>query len=201
MDRSLLLKSIITVKGHADVGSFGKSMEPSLREGDFVRLRKCGNPLVGAIVAFPGTRSGLPILHRVCGMDEGGAYVIIGDGKSSVSRRISDEIIGVATHVKLRSSGEWRLISYGIIDSQIAECSIALAELASDSPNAGDDIRLLRVALCEKWRASFLSPCKGFPFEVRRRGGINCSAPGMMSARFEDGKVVVPASWRDDDDE
>ncbi len=43
--------------------------------------------------------------------------------------------------------------------------------------------------------------CKGFPFEVRRRSGINYSAPGMASARLEDGKVIVPASWRDDDDE
>lgn len=155
MNQSLLLKSIIMIKGHADVESFGKSMEPSLREGDFVRLEKCSNPLVGSIVAFPGTRSGLPILHRVCGMDEGGTYVIIGDGRSSVSYRASDEIIGVATHVKLRSSDEWRLISYGIIDLKIAECSSALAELAPDSSDAGADVRLLRVALCERWRVSF----------------------------------------------
>ena len=49
--------------------------------------------------------------------------------------------------------------------------------------------------------ARMFNECRGFPFEVRRRGGINYSAPGMASARLENGKLIVPASWHDDDDE
>ena len=48
--------------------------------------------------------------------------------------------------------------------------------------------------------ARMFNECRGFPFEVRRRGGINYSAPGMASARLENGKLIVPASWHDDDD-
>lgn len=43
--------------------------------------------------------------------------------------------------------------------------------------------------------------CGGFPFDVRRERRINRSDPSILRARMEGGKLVVPAEWRDDDDE
>lgn len=43
--------------------------------------------------------------------------------------------------------------------------------------------------------------CKGFPFEVRRNPRINYSDYEMLQAWMHDGKLVVPAGWRDDDDD
>ena len=41
----------------------------------------------------------------------------------------------------------------------------------------------------------------GMPFELRREPKINFSNPSIIRAKVIDGKVIVPASWRDDDDE
>ena len=39
------------------------------------------------------------------------------------------------------------------------------------------------------------------PFEMRREPKINFSNPNLIRAKNVDGKVIVPASWRDDDDD
>lgn len=41
----------------------------------------------------------------------------------------------------------------------------------------------------------------GMPFEMRREPKINISNPNLVRAKIVDGKVLVPASWRDDDDD
>lgn len=42
----------------------------------------------------------------------------------------------------------------------------------------------------------------GVPFEVRREPKINFDNPNLLRARLnEEGKLIVPAAWRDDDDE
>lgn len=43
--------------------------------------------------------------------------------------------------------------------------------------------------------------CKGFPFDVRARPRINYESSSVAVATLEDGRVVVPASWRDEDDD
>lgn len=43
--------------------------------------------------------------------------------------------------------------------------------------------------------------CGGFPFEVRRESGIDCPGQQVLHARMEDGRLVVPAAWRDLDDD
>ncbi len=43
--------------------------------------------------------------------------------------------------------------------------------------------------------------CKGFPFDVRMRPRINYDSSSVAVATMEDGRVVVPASWRDEDDD
>lgn len=42
--------------------------------------------------------------------------------------------------------------------------------------------------------------CGGFPFEVRLQPHINYEADIPM-ASFEDGRLIVPTSWKDDDDD
>lgn len=41
----------------------------------------------------------------------------------------------------------------------------------------------------------------GMPFEMRREPKINFSNPNLIRAKIVDGKVIVPACWRDDDDD
>ncbi len=41
----------------------------------------------------------------------------------------------------------------------------------------------------------------GMPFELRREPKINLSNPAIIRAKVVDGKVIAPASWRDDDDD
>ena len=43
--------------------------------------------------------------------------------------------------------------------------------------------------------------CKGFPFDVRMKPVINYDSPAISRAHVDNGKTIVPASWRDDDDE
>ena len=43
--------------------------------------------------------------------------------------------------------------------------------------------------------------CKGFPFDVRLQPQINYSDPSTPVASMQNGTVVVPAAWSDDDDE
>lgn len=42
---------------------------------------------------------------------------------------------------------------------------------------------------------------RGFPFDVRLDPRINYDEPQAQVAAVKDGTLVVPASWRDDDDE
>lgn len=41
----------------------------------------------------------------------------------------------------------------------------------------------------------------GFPFPVERTHRINYNDSGLLRARVEGGKLIVPAAWRDDDDD
>lgn len=43
--------------------------------------------------------------------------------------------------------------------------------------------------------------CGGFPFEVRVSNRINYADPNTVHAYMQEGTLVVPAAWRDDDDE
>ncbi len=43
--------------------------------------------------------------------------------------------------------------------------------------------------------------CKGFPFDVRIQPRVNYESPDLSVAKVMDGRLVVPASWRDDDDD
>ena len=43
--------------------------------------------------------------------------------------------------------------------------------------------------------------CKGFPFAVRVQPQINYDSPQNLQAELRDGRLVVPAAWRDDDDD
>ncbi len=43
--------------------------------------------------------------------------------------------------------------------------------------------------------------CKGFPFEVRAQPRINYSDSTTPVASVHNGRVVVPSTWRDDDDD
>ena len=43
--------------------------------------------------------------------------------------------------------------------------------------------------------------CGGFPFDVRRDPRINYANNKTLHAHMEAGKLVVPAGWRDDDDD
>lgn len=43
--------------------------------------------------------------------------------------------------------------------------------------------------------------CGGFPFEVRKAPAINYANDETLQAHMENGKLVVPVGWRDDDDE
>ena len=43
--------------------------------------------------------------------------------------------------------------------------------------------------------------CKGFPFDVRLQPRINYENPDLPIAEGEGDRLIVPASWRDDDDE
>lgn len=43
--------------------------------------------------------------------------------------------------------------------------------------------------------------CKGFPFDVRLQPQINYSNPSTSLASIQNGTVVVPSAWRDEDDE
>ena len=43
--------------------------------------------------------------------------------------------------------------------------------------------------------------CKGFPFAVRLQPRINYESADLLQARVSEGHLIVPASWRDDDDD
>ena len=41
----------------------------------------------------------------------------------------------------------------------------------------------------------------GMPFELRRQPRINFNNPNLVRARIENGVVIVPNSWKDEDDD
>ncbi len=41
----------------------------------------------------------------------------------------------------------------------------------------------------------------GMPFELRREPKINFSNPDLVRAKIVNGKIIVPSSWRDEDDD
>ncbi len=41
----------------------------------------------------------------------------------------------------------------------------------------------------------------GMPFDLRREPKINFSNPNLVRAKVVNGTVIVPASWRDEDDD
>ncbi len=41
----------------------------------------------------------------------------------------------------------------------------------------------------------------GMPFELRREPKINFSHPDLVRAKVVNGKIIVPSSWRDEDDD
>ena len=43
--------------------------------------------------------------------------------------------------------------------------------------------------------------CKGFPFAVRVQPQINYESPQNLQGELHGGRLVVPAAWREDDDE
>lgn len=43
--------------------------------------------------------------------------------------------------------------------------------------------------------------CKGFPFDVRVQPQINFGNQDIPRAQLAEGRLVVPAAWRDDDDD
>ncbi|WP_173455978.1 type II toxin-antitoxin system RelB/DinJ family antitoxin [Parafannyhessea umbonata] len=43
--------------------------------------------------------------------------------------------------------------------------------------------------------------CGGFPFDVRRAPKINYDNPSVLHSSIQNGKLVVPTAWRDDDDD
>jgi len=43
--------------------------------------------------------------------------------------------------------------------------------------------------------------CKGFPFDVRLQPRINFDNSDIAVAEVSDGRLVVPAAWRDEDDD
>ena len=43
--------------------------------------------------------------------------------------------------------------------------------------------------------------CKGFPFAVRALPEINYRKDDIMRAEMTGNRVIVPAAWRDDDDD
>ena len=43
--------------------------------------------------------------------------------------------------------------------------------------------------------------CKGFPFDVRLQPRINFDNSDIAVGEVSDGRLVVPAAWRDEDDD
>lgn len=43
--------------------------------------------------------------------------------------------------------------------------------------------------------------CKGFPFDVRLQPQINYAEPSATVASLQNGTIVVPSAWRDEDDD
>ncbi|MBS5245492.1 MAG: type II toxin-antitoxin system RelB/DinJ family antitoxin [Actinomyces graevenitzii] len=43
--------------------------------------------------------------------------------------------------------------------------------------------------------------CKGFPFDVRLQPRINFDNSDIAVAEVSDGRLVIPAAWRDEDDD
>lgn len=43
--------------------------------------------------------------------------------------------------------------------------------------------------------------CKGFPFEVRSDLKVNLNSPYLLRSKVENGVVIAPAAWRDEDDD
>lgn len=41
----------------------------------------------------------------------------------------------------------------------------------------------------------------GMPFELRKEPRINFNNPNLVKAKVKDGVVIVPDSWRDEDDD
>lgn len=41
----------------------------------------------------------------------------------------------------------------------------------------------------------------GMPFELRKEPRINFNNPNLIKAKVKDGVVIVPDSWRDEDDD
>lgn len=41
----------------------------------------------------------------------------------------------------------------------------------------------------------------GMPFELRKEPRINFNHPNLVKAKVKDGVVIVPNSWRDEDDD
>ena len=76
------------------------------------------------------------------------------------------------------------------IDPQEKEAFVRNAEALGMTPSAAIKVFV-----------RMFNQCKGFPFDVRLQPRINYVDPDLSVAKVENGRLIVPASWRDDDDE
>lgn len=159
MRESDLLRSIVKNKGSVDMAVLGASMGPSLAHGDKVRLSRPADFEVGGLAAFPGLRSGKPVLHRV--VEVGEDFVVLVGDNGFVSTHVDHgRLIGIASHIRFSDSSDWHPIVTLPEAAAIAEMSLALSTAApcrvAHRRAKNSMVEAERARACERWRSSLI---------------------------------------------
>ena len=161
MNNSDFIRDIIKLRGNFDIEVAGRSMSPSLITGDRVRLIAPRNIDVGCLIAFPGRRSGWPVLHRLININQE-QLLAIGDNGCVVTSLCPESLIGVVESIWNPETQTWAPIMKNDEAAAIAQLSAEVAEetnttLDYNTENTPLELLLLhRTRVCAKWRESVL---------------------------------------------
>ena len=128
LQNHVLLKHYIMSGKMPEVGVSGESMVPFLSGSDKVRLGSLDETIsVGEVVAYPGRRSKLPVLHRAIEV-AGSKILVMGDNAYEASSVALSEIIGTVEGIQV--NGLWhRYCKHDTLSQKIACLSKEINEL------------------------------------------------------------------------
>lgn len=117
-----LLQTVISLKGYVEITISGISMNPTLFEGDIVKIQKCENYQIGDILVYNYKNDGI-LIHRLVEHRE--RYFCKGDNTFRLEDITYDQIIGKAITVNDKPIKLWKnwqiKLSY-LVNREFVKC-------------------------------------------------------------------------------
>lgn len=136
-----LLRSAINKLGSLEMKVAGNSMSPFLLSGEKVLLLPADNIVIGDVVAHPGRRSGMPVLHRVIDITAS-TIETMGDNSLTPTKIDPPSVIAVFSALWLDQLGIWckaPLSSHGSFDLANISLELRMNLKSADSDSAALD--------------------------------------------------------------